>query len=79
MKEAIAHYQEHEPTFKVWIETHQKLPYSHDLLQPLIKPFETHPDNVGVNVRSCQDCIIDMLVWYRKQIKEETKEVTKKK
>lgn len=72
MKEATAHFTaNYEQTFKVWIDSNQKLQPSHDLLQPLIKPFvEANP---GVNIYSCQDCIIDMLVWYRKEIKEETK------
>jgi len=68
MKEATAHYLANKPTFSTWINSNQKLPYSHDLLKPLIPEYmKAYPN---ADLVSCQTCIIEMLMWYNDQTKE---------
>lgn len=65
MKEALIHFEKHRETFKLWIRLKSRLQKSSDILKPLIEPFESETKSVV----SCQDCIIDMLVWYSIHLK----------
>lgn len=66
------HVANNSEVFDLWINNNSRLEPSADILQPLIKPFET--ENPGVNIRSCKDCIIDMLIWAKIQLKNKTNE-----
>lgn len=77
MKTLIEHWKANEDLFNFWISRHEKLQISNDLLKPFIEPFKE--SNPTVNINSCQDCLIDMLIWVRMIVKEVTKEKTKKK
>jgi hypothetical protein len=78
MEEALKHFQSNLPTFQLWIDTNARLQWSSDILQPLIKPFKEA--NPSVNVHGgCQDCIIDMLMWYKIELSKSQKPETKPK
>lgn len=68
MKEFYDHIQNNLEIFNFWIHENSKLQISNDIFKPLIPIFES--ENPGVNVNSCQDCIIDMLIWCRMKYKE---------
>lgn len=42
-----------------------KLEISNDMFQPFIEPFSK--ENPTVNLYSCKDCVIDMLIWVKAQ------------
>lgn len=67
----IEHYKNNEPIFDLWIRNHEKLQISNDIFKPFIEPFKEA--NPNVNLEGCPDCIIDMLVWVRKEVKKTQK------
>lgn len=71
------HVANNSEVFDLWITNNSILEPSADILQPLIKPFEA--ENPGVNIRSCKDCIIDMLIWAKIQLKNKPKNERKQR
>lgn len=68
MKEALAHYEANKETFDFFIKENAKLQASNDIFKPLIPEFKKAFPSVSID--SCQECIIDMLVWYRSELKK---------
>ena len=66
-EEFYNHVANNSEAFDLWIENHSKLQHSADILQPLIEPFLK--ENPTVNLKGCSDCIIDMLIWAKIQLK----------
>lgn len=66
--EVLKHIENNQALFRFWISRNEKLQSSSDLLSPLIPDFVK--ENPGVNVNGCPECIIDMLRWAIKQLKE---------
>lgn len=68
MEKWLQHVKDNEETIAFWIERHEKLQLSDDMLQPIIEPFlKEFPTH---NLRSCNDCIIDMLRWARIELRK---------
>ena len=68
MENWLKHVKENEDTFKFWIENHTQLQASNDIFAPIIPEFQkAFPQT---NVYSCPNCIIDMLMWARIQLKK---------
>lgn len=75
--ETLAHIEANQGTFRFWIKRNEKLQLESDILKPIVKEFEADPENIGINLRGCAECIIDMLRWAIKQLKESTEPETK--
>lgn len=69
------HVQDNAELFNFWIERNERLQYSADVLKPLIEPFKAA--NPTVNIHGCQDCIIDMLIWAKIQLKNKPNKTKK--
>lgn len=68
MEKWLQHVKDNEETIAFWIERNEKLQLSDDMLQPMIEPFlKEFPFH---NLRSCNDCIIDMLRWARIELRK---------
>lgn len=66
-KEELQHIEKNLKEINVWIETKAALQRSNDTLAPILKAYQ----NAGfVLSPSCQDCIIDVLIWARKEYKD---------
>jgi len=66
-KELIEHVNQNKETFRIWIETNQKLQIDSDYLKPLVPEFlKEFPE---VSIEGCPECIIDMLRWAIKEAK----------
>ena len=59
----IKHYEDNKVVFEMWISTHARLQPSMDILKPFISIYPH-------SIKGCQDCIIDMLIWIRSEIKK---------
>lgn len=66
-EEFYNHVENNLEVFNLWIETNSRLQASADILKPLIGPFLT--ENPTVNLNGCPDCIIDMIIWSKIQLK----------
>lgn len=69
--EILKHIENNQDLFRFWIERNEKLQASNDIFTPIIPDFVK--ENPGVNVTGCPECIIDMLRWSIKQLKETQK------
>lgn len=78
-KELASHIEANQEKFRFWIKRNERLLLESDILAPIVKEFEADPENAGINLRGCQECIIDMLRWAIKQIKPEVKKEEKQK
>lgn len=67
MKEFYDHIHQNLELFNHWIENQSRLQISNDIFKPLIPVFQEA--NPTVNIHACQDCIIDMLIWCRREHK----------
>lgn len=72
----IEHYEANKAEFDLHIQERSKLQPSMDLLKPMIGPFKA--EFPTVNLVSCHECIIDMIVWVRSEWKK-TQDKPKKK
>jgi hypothetical protein len=68
MEAWIKHVKDNHEVFQLWIQTHQTLQPSADILQPIIPEFKKEFPNV--DLEACANCIIDMLVWACIQLKK---------
>lgn len=67
-KSIIEHYEGNKETFEMWIGHNTRLQPSMDILQPFIKIYPH-------SINGCQDCLIDMLIWIRSEIKKTKEDV----
>lgn len=68
MENWLKHVKENEETFKLWIETHAQLQISNDIFAPIIPEFiKAFPQT---NIYGCQNCILDMLMWARIELRK---------
>lgn len=67
--ELLQHIQEHENEFNAWIGVNAKLQKS-DIIVPLIEVYESENNTKEISNGNCKDCIIDMLRWAIKKLKE---------
>lgn len=74
-QEAIEHFKKHIDRFNSAIDNKLVLQPSSDYLKPLIPIFE---EETNTSVRSCSDCLIDMLIWFKLEIKKNESQSTKK-
>lgn len=66
-QELYDYIEQNKDLFNLWIETKAMLEPSADIFKPLIPVFiESNP---GVNLYSCKECILDMLIWAKIQLK----------
>jgi hypothetical protein len=63
------YWEENKDVFNLWIDKHEPLQASMDILKPLIPIFKK--ENPTVNIEGCQDCLIDMLIWVRSEAKKD--------
>lgn len=70
--EFYKHIEDNSVVFDLWIDIHAKLEPSADILKPLIEPFLK--ENPNVNIYGCKDCVIDMLIWAKIQLKNKPNE-----
>jgi len=75
-KKILNHIETNQELFRFWISRNERLQSSADILKPIIPIFQEL--NTGVNIEGCPDCLIDMLRWAIKELKE-SKDVPKKK
>lgn len=69
----LDHYTANKEEFDFWVNQHvngqtPKLEVSNDIFQPLIAPFVKA--NPTVNIYGCKECVLDMLVWTKAQLKK---------
>lgn len=69
----LEHYEANKTTFDFWVAEHvngrtPKLEISNDIFIPLIEPFKKA--NPSVNIYGCKECVLDMLVWTKAQLKK---------
>jgi hypothetical protein len=78
--ELLQHIEEHKASFEAWVGVNARLQKS-DVITPLIEAYESENNTTEVSKGTCQDCIIDMLRWALKKLKEskEVKTETKPK
>jgi len=76
-KDVLSYIAKNEDTIRLYVRTNQKLQSSSDFLKPIIPSFLE--ENKGVNIDGCPECILDMLRWSLKVLKESQKEEPKKK
>ena len=77
--EFLTYVEKNEDIIRLYVKTNQRLQSSSDFLKPIIPTFLE--ENKGVNIEGCPDCILDMLRWSLKILKEskaEPKEQKKK-
>lgn len=68
----IKHYEDNKEVIDMWIKEQARLQPSMDILKPFIAVYPN-------DIKACQDCIIDMLIWIRSEIKKPKADVTANK
>ena len=68
--EIIKHYNANKDVIDFYIRTNARLQQGMDLLKPFVDFYNEKGYTLSHN---CQDCLIDMLIYCRKEINETTK------
>lgn len=76
-KEVLKYIELNEDVIRLYVKTNQRLQSSSDFLAPIIPTFLE--ENKGVNLEGCPECLLDMLRWSLKVLKESNESQDKKK
>lgn len=75
-KELLQYIEANQDIFRLQIKMNARLQSSSDILKPIIPAFLE--SNKGVNLEGCPECILDMLRWSIKELKESKESKPKK-
>ena len=74
MKELLLFIEINQDSYRAWVGAEAQLQKGSDLIAPLIPFYEEMEKTNEVSIGHCQSCILDMIRWALRKLKE-SKEV----